>query len=235
MRTSLRAGLATALLLWVAGSLRAQDSWVALGPIGEVGNEGIAGRVISLAVDPRNPNHVFAGSASGGLWVSELSDPGKGGPAADDPREPREANWRDPKRPYWRWRYVDTGFPVLGVGAIAIDPKDPDVVYIGTGEVYGYRRTTRGFDNQPTRGNYGIGILRSVDGGRSWTRSLDLEPQGSDGRAGPPDRARARKARRASRCGPPPPKGSTGWIRRKRAVNRAGTGSSRSTWSRRRR
>jgi photosystem II stability/assembly factor-like uncharacterized protein len=184
MKTSLRAGLAAVLLLLGAGSLRAQDSWVALGPTGEVGNEGISGRVISLAVDPRNSNHVFAGSASGGLWVSELSDPGKGGPATDnsrEPREPREANWRDPKRPYWRWRYVDTGFPVLGVGAIAIDPKDPDVVYIGTGEVYGYRRTTRGFDYQPTRGNYGIGILRSVDGGKSWTQSLAWSPKDQTG------------------------------------------------------
>src|SRR4051794_23505537 len=155
-----------------SGVLRADDGWHALGPVGVTGNEGLGGRVISLAVDPRNPNRVFAGSASGGLWVSELSDPHAAGDA-----NPLAANWRDDSRPYWRWRYVDTGFPVLGVGAIAIHPRDPDVLYVGTGEVYGYRRTSaRGFDDQVSRGNYGIGILRSVDGGKTWTKSLDRLP-----------------------------------------------------------
>jgi photosystem II stability/assembly factor-like uncharacterized protein len=173
-------GTILALFLAGAGALRAQEDqeaqapWVALGPIGDIGNSGIAGRVISLAVDPRNPNRVFAGSASGGLWVSERSDSG-----ADE--DPRAANWRDPKRPYWRWRHVDTGHPVLGVGAIAIHPRDPDIVYIGTGEVYGYRRTARGFDYQPTRGNYGIGILRSTDGGTSWSESLAWQPKDQTG------------------------------------------------------
>lgn len=159
-----------------SGALRADDGWSALGPVGVAGNEGLGGRVISLAVDPRDPNHVFAGSASGGLWVSELFDPGKGRGSSGEVN-PLTANWRDESRPYWRWRYVDTGFPVLGVGAIAIHPRDPDVLYVGTGEVYGYRRTSaRGFDDQVSRGNYGIGILRSVDGGRTWTKSLDRLP-----------------------------------------------------------
>lgn len=162
-------------------ALEADDAWVALGPIGDTGNSGIAGRVISLAVDPRNPNRVFAGSASGGLWVSELFDPGKGSGRPYAAEDPRAANWRDPSRPYWRWRYVDTGHPVLGVGAIAIHPRDPDILYIGTGEVYGYRRTARGFDYQPTRGNYGIGILRSTDGGRTWTQSLAWLPKDQTG------------------------------------------------------
>jgi photosystem II stability/assembly factor-like uncharacterized protein len=172
--------LAGALLAAGSGALRAEGPWVPLGPIGEVGNGGIAGRVISLAVDPRNPSRVFAGSASGGLWVSELYDPVKHSWSAGA-GNPTDANWRDPSRPYWRWRYVDTGQPVLGVGAIAIHPRDPDVIYIGTGEVYGYRRTARGFDYQPTRGNYGIGILRSIDGGKKWTRSLIWQPKDQTG------------------------------------------------------
>lgn len=179
-RACLAGLLAGTLLPGGAGALPAPEPWVSLGPTGDAGNQGIAGRVIALAVDPRNPNRVFAGSASGGLWVSELHDPGKGSrPAAAE--SPRAANWRDPSRPYWRWRYVDTGHPVLGVGAIAIHPNDPDIIYIGTGEVYGYRRTARGFDYQPTRGNYGIGILRSGDGGKTWTQSLRWLPKDQTG------------------------------------------------------
>src|ERR1700710_546113 len=91
--------------LWVGTprALHAEEGWRALGPFGEAGNEGLGGRVISLAVDPRNPNHVFAGSASGGLWVSELSGgrPDKG----SSDTNPRAANWRDDSKPLWRWRY----------------------------------------------------------------------------------------------------------------------------------
>jgi photosystem II stability/assembly factor-like uncharacterized protein len=173
--------LAAAFFFGGAGAVRGEEPWRTLGPLGTVGNEGLGGRVISLAVDPRNPNRVFAGSASGGLWVSELSDSRAGSGTAAD-ANPQAANWRDASRPYWRWRYVDTKFPVLGVGAIAIDPADPDVIYIGTGEVYGYQRTTaRGFDNQTSRGNYGIGILRSTDGGRTWSKSLDRRPSQQTG------------------------------------------------------
>jgi hypothetical protein len=136
-------------LLLLASNLRA-DGWEFIGP------KDFGARVISLAVDPKNADHVFAGSASGGLWERKSA------------KEP--------------WRYVNTGFPVIGVGAIAIHPNDPSVIYIGTGEVYGYRHTaSRGFDTQNSRGNYGIGILRSVDGGKSWTKSLDWKAADATG------------------------------------------------------
>ena len=38
------------------------DTWTSIGPV----NRG--GRTIALAVDPQNPEVVYAGSASGGLW-----------------------------------------------------------------------------------------------------------------------------------------------------------------------
>jgi photosystem II stability/assembly factor-like uncharacterized protein len=129
-------------LLVVATTAATADDWQFIGP------KNFGARVISLAVDPKNPNHVFAGSASGGLW------------------EKKDASSN--------WSYVNTSFPVLGVGAIAIHPRDSSVIYIGTGEVYGHGRTTsRGFDVQNSRGQYGIGILRTVDGGKTWTKSLD--------------------------------------------------------------
>jgi photosystem II stability/assembly factor-like uncharacterized protein len=46
----------------------------------------------------------------------------------------------------------------LAVGAIAIDPVNPDIVYVGTGEA-----------NRSCDSYYGQGVLRSADGGLTWT------------------------------------------------------------------
>ena len=71
------------------------------------------------------------------------------------------------------WEMVPTGFPVLGVGAIAIDPNNSEVIYVGTGEVYNFDFAAPGAVNRLTRGSYGIGILKSTDGGTTWEKSLD--------------------------------------------------------------
>ncbi len=47
----------------------------------------------------------------------------------------------------------------LAVAALAIDPSNPQIVYAGTGE------PTQGLDNY-----YGAGILKTTNGGQSWTR-----------------------------------------------------------------
>jgi len=71
------------------------------------------------------------------------------------------------------WDPVPTGFPIIGVGAIAIDEQNPDVMYLGTGEVYNYTAARPGVVNRLTRGIYGIGILKTTDGGESWSLVLD--------------------------------------------------------------
>jgi PKD domain-containing protein len=48
--------------------------------------------------------------------------------------------------------------PSLAVGSIAIDPVNPNIVYVGTGE-----------PNGSCDSYYGAGILRSTDGGNTWT------------------------------------------------------------------
>lgn len=128
-------------------SSESSSAWEPIGPL------NIAGRMISIAVNPLNPNTIYAGSASGGLWRSHTA--GAGGD----------------------WHRVKTGFPVLGVMAIAINPIDTNILYIGTGETYGYERSIGGFVIRTTRGSYGIGILKSTDGGSSWTKSLDWSYQ----------------------------------------------------------
>ncbi len=120
--------------------------WESLGP------KNIGGRTLCLAFHPINEDIMFAGSASGGLW--KISTQGVGEDV---------------------WEYVPTGFPVLGVASIAIDQNDPDIMFIGTGETYGVGFAEPGTVNRLTRGTYGIGILKSEDGGISWSQVLQFD------------------------------------------------------------
>ena len=120
------------------------DQWTSLGP------NNIGGRAVSIAIHPVDTNVVFLGTASGGLWKSTTG--GTGATA---------------------WTLVNTGFPSSAIGAIAIDSANPNVMYIGTGENYGYMFSKNGLDVRVTRGMYGIGILKTTDGGITWTKSLD--------------------------------------------------------------
>lgn len=122
----------------------AGSEWRAIGPL------NIGGRTLAVTFNPLNGNTVYAGSASGGLWRSYS---GGTGAAA--------------------WSHIQTGFPVLSVGAIAIPPADSNTIYIGTGEVYAYQNSNGGLIDRVTRGSYGIGILKSTNGGLSWSKSLD--------------------------------------------------------------
>jgi photosystem II stability/assembly factor-like uncharacterized protein len=75
----------------------------------EMGPRNIAGRVLSVAVDPRNPDVLWAGSAGGGLYRS--ADFGQ----------------------TWQQKGGDH-LPSLWIGALALDPGSPDVLYLGTGD-----------------------------------------------------------------------------------------------------
>ena len=64
------------------------------------------------------------------------------------------------------WKTTDAGQnwvpltdtqPSLAVGALALDPSNPSTIYVGTGEPFT-------FDSFP-----GVGILKSTDGGQTWT------------------------------------------------------------------
>jgi len=128
-------------------SVNNDEEWQSLGP------ENIAGRILCLAFHPTNEDVIYAGSASSGLWKTTTQGVGR-----------------------YAWEYVPTGFPVLGVAALAIDQNNPDIIYMGTGETYGV-----GFGEPVTisrliRGTYGIGILKSEDGGDTWSKILEFDP-----------------------------------------------------------
>lgn len=121
-------------------------SWEVLGPM------NFGGRTLSLCFNPLNPNTIFAGAAAGGLWKSISAGTGVNA-----------------------WQQIETGFPVLGVAAIAINPLDSNEIYIGTGEVYNDQNTGTGFAVRTTRGTYGIGLLKTTDGGANWSKSIDWQ------------------------------------------------------------
>ncbi len=124
--------------------LQNSSSWQSMGP------QNIGGRTISIAIDPVDTNIIWLGSASGGLWKSTTGGYGLNA-----------------------WQYIPTGFPVLGVGAIAINPYNRNEMYIGTGETYDYGTSVNGLVIRTTRGSNGIGILKSLDGGVTWSQTLN--------------------------------------------------------------
>ena len=114
-----------------------------------MGPHNVPGRMISLAINPQNSNTLYAGSATGGLWRTYNSTTGS------------------------NWHRIETGYPTLGVMGLAINPVDSNEIYIGTGEVYGYNKSIGGSVIRTTRGSYGIGILKTNDGGQTWIKTLD--------------------------------------------------------------
>ncbi|MEO6694545.1 MAG: hypothetical protein ABIY50_07570, partial [Ignavibacteria bacterium] len=120
------------------------EAWKSIGP------NNIGGRSLCVAVHPIDTGIIFMGSASGGLWKSTT-----GGIGAE------------------AWTLVNTGYPSLAVSHIAIDSVNPDIIFIGTGENYGYQFSQNGLDVRVTRGMYGIGILKTTNGGTTWQKSLD--------------------------------------------------------------
>jgi photosystem II stability/assembly factor-like uncharacterized protein len=73
-----------------------------------IGPAGMSGRVTAFAVDPRNENVFYVGTASGGLWKTINAG------TTFTPIFDNEA--------------------VASVGALAIDPQRPDIIWAGTGE-----------------------------------------------------------------------------------------------------
>ncbi len=128
-------------------------SWQNMGPV------NIGGRTVAIAIDPTDTSVLWMGSASGGLWKSTT---GGVGAAA--------------------WKYVPLGYPVLGIGSIAIDPQDHNIMYVGTGEVYSDSSYSQGLiELRPTRGSYGMGLFKSTDGGNTWTQSINWSYQQNSG------------------------------------------------------
>jgi photosystem II stability/assembly factor-like uncharacterized protein len=116
--------------------LSPNGTWTELGPISLPANgtsqpNGL-GRLNAVAFHPTASNTLWVGSPSGGLW--KTTDGGS------------------------TWTSNTDSLPTLGVSAILIDPVNPLIMYLGSGD--------RDAGDAP-----GLGVFKSSDGGQSWFQS----------------------------------------------------------------
>jgi photosystem II stability/assembly factor-like uncharacterized protein len=97
----------------------------------EIGPAVTSGRVVDIAVNPNQHSTYYVASASGGVWKTDNAG----------------TTWTDV--------FADQGSS--SIGCVAVDPNDPQVVWVGTGE-----------NNSQRSVGYGDGIYRSSDGGKNW-------------------------------------------------------------------
>lgn len=122
------------------GSTRAA-TWEPVGEATVPINGGGAGRINVIRFHPDDPDIIFIGAAGGGVWKSP--DAGT------------------------TWIPLTDGIPVTSIADIAIDPVNPDKIYIATGDGYGYEATWQ-TDNDFWGGVYSAGVMKSSDGGFTW-------------------------------------------------------------------
>lgn len=98
------------------------------------GTANVIGRVSAIAIrETASSRTLYVGSPSGGLWVRN-----------------NDTSWES---------LSDATWDFLSVSSIGLDPTNPQVLYVGTGDYHGARPTG------------GVGIMRSTDAGATWTQS----------------------------------------------------------------
>jgi photosystem II stability/assembly factor-like uncharacterized protein len=107
--------------------------WRSIGPC------NMGGRVADVEGVPGNPNIVYVGSASGGVWKTTNAGT--------------------------TWTPIFERQGTLSVGDLAIQPENPDVIWVGTGE-------------SQTRNSvsFGDGVYKSNDGGKTWSHMGSKKP-----------------------------------------------------------
>jgi len=112
-----------------------------------------SGRVTHFAVTPGKRHRYFVATASGGLWKTENAGT--------------------------TWTPVFDGEGSYSIGTVSIDPSNPNVVWVGTGE-----------NNSQRSVSFGDGVYKSMDGGQTWSNMglkesehigrIEVDPRDSD-------------------------------------------------------
>ncbi|MEM7357235.1 MAG: glycosyl hydrolase, partial [Acidobacteriota bacterium] len=96
-----------------------------------IGPALMAGRIADVAIHPGDDNLWYVAVGSGGVWKTENAGV--------------------------TWTPIFDDQTSYSIGCVTIDPQDPEVIWVGTGENVGGRHV-----------GYGDGIYRSDDGGQTW-------------------------------------------------------------------
>lgn len=96
-----------------------------------VGPAVTSGRVVGFAIHPMDRSQYFVAVASGGVWKTTNAGT--------------------------TWTPVFDNEGSFSIGCVVMDPKNPNVIWVGTGE-----------NNSQRSVGYGDGVYKSVDGGRTW-------------------------------------------------------------------
>jgi len=91
------------------------------------------GRALTATGVPGEPDRFYFGAVGGGVWRTDNA--GR------------------------TWEPIFDSQPVASIGAIAVAPSDPNVLYVGSGEA-----------DMRSDISYGNGMYKSVDGGKTWAR-----------------------------------------------------------------
>lgn len=117
-----------------------KDKWVSLGP--RIISKKFQGRLHKMALHPNNSKIIYVSTPRGGIWKTTTG--GK-------------------KTEGITWTPLGDKLGTIMGGAVAIDPKNPQIVYY-----------TTGFSHDPS----GVGIYKSIDGGKKWSLFASKEVAG---------------------------------------------------------
>ncbi|MEJ2007212.1 MAG: hypothetical protein P8Z30_03495 [Acidobacteriota bacterium] len=103
-----------------------------------------AGRALTACGVPKKPDVFYFGAVDGGVWKTENAG--------------------------LTWSPIFDHEPIASIGAMAVAPSDPNVIYVGSGEA-----------DMRSDISYGNGMYKSTDGGRTW-RHIGLDETQQIGR-----------------------------------------------------
>ena len=131
---------------FVPDSKTRTTNWVSINPIGmfyqRTNANYISGRTNSIAFHPTNVNVFYIAAAQGGIW--KTTDGGV------------------------NWTALTDNLPTLACGDIVVDQVNPNILYLGTGEL-----------NYSGDSQYGNGIYKSTNAGATWTQIATVAQVGN--------------------------------------------------------